>query len=192
MSTMINNPQEHEPKKKIGDASKLLRKSGKLAIVVRYMQLSDLMEVSRIEKDVYGFVKHWRYDDLFWGLNEPGIHCLVATPRWDKNEILGYVIYRSKWASRENPHFDTEIQNITVIPKMQRNGIGLNLLAEVAYGCTMIKSITAEVSEYSTKTQLFFKSCGFECVQVVKGAYSYETRDGETKVFDAYRFGIGV
>jgi len=185
MSTMINNPQEV---KKIGDSSKLHRKSGKLAITIRPMILSDLIEIARIEKRMYAAVKHWRYDDLFWGLSEPFIKSFVACPNWDKNEILGYAICRVKHGVESSV---AEIMNITVVEKMQRNGIGLNLIAAVSK-LPYVQTITAEVSEYSTKTQLFFKSCGFECVSVVKGAYSFETRDGETKVFDAYRFGIGV
>lgn len=183
MSTMINDPQAE---KTIGDPSKLLRKAGKLAITIRPMILSDLIEIARIEKAMYSAVKHWRYDDLFWGLSEPFIKSFVACPNWDKNEILGYAICKIN-----HDRSTAEVMNITVLNKMQRNGIGTNLIAGIA-ALPYVKKLLFSVSEYSTKTQLFCKSCGFDCVKVDKGAYSYETRDGETKVFDAYRFEMEV
>jgi ribosomal protein S18 acetylase RimI-like enzyme len=176
--------------KPIGDPTKLLRKSGRLAITIRPMRQQDLMEVSRIEKDVYSGVRHWRYDELFQALGEQSMKCLVATPKWDHNEILGYAICKNNYdPSRFFNSWIAEIQNITVVEKMQRNGIGLNLIAEIAK--THYK-LTAMVSEYAVKTQMFFRSCGFDCVKVEKEVYSFTTRSGETIVFDAYCFEMEV
>ena len=50
MSIRINNIMDGD---KTGDPSKLFRKSGKLAVVIRPMLHKDLMSVSRIEMEVY-------------------------------------------------------------------------------------------------------------------------------------------
>lgn len=190
--------QQSEFKKPIGDRQKLFAKCGKIKINIRRMLQKDLMEVARMEKEMFPAARHWKYDDLFAVIRTPGAGCFVATSKYDDDDILGYVIFNtSRDTSREGrrraPGDNTaEIKTICVAKNRQQQGVGLNMLAEIVRN---YKRVLAVVGEYSLKTQKFFKACGFECVKIEKEKYRYQAQGAggngsEWKVFDGYRFEI--
>lgn len=93
--------------------------------------------------------------------------------------ICGYVLYNLR-------EYSIEILNLAVAPCVKRQQIGSKMIKRLIDKLSeqRRRAIVVNVRESSVAAQLFFKHCGFRCVQVIRKAY---TECGEDAYVMRYR-----
>lgn len=133
---------------------------------------SDRLEVMRLE------IQH----EYPWTEKEFISHCGIS-PCWkhiivrDHTEkLLGYLITKGEYTNRY-------IMNIMVEAEYRLKGVGHRMIrAAIEKGRKhRVKNLMVEVRETNLDAQCFFRSCGFQCVNTIKGYY--EDCDEDCYVF---------
>jgi ribosomal-protein-alanine N-acetyltransferase len=140
-----------------------------VSVYIRCMTCRDIPEIIVIEKRSFEFP--WSKEDFFLCLQQQNIYGMVAE-YCDK--IVGFVIYQ---LSNEKIH----ILNFAVVVEMRRQGVGTQIVAKLMRALTRKRNrIIVEVRERNLAAQLFFKSCGFKAVTILRNFYK------EAPAEDAY------
>ena len=146
-------------------------------IVVRQADSDLVPEMVAVEKAIYGFAP-WDKEAFNMELRHKRRLYLVAQDR-ENGEVLAFA-----GLSVNDYEQDSHITNIGVLPDMQRQGIGsqlLNILMIVSQECNM-KSITLEVRRSNRDAQRLYERLGFKKIRlrthyyVDNGEDAYEMR----------------
>lgn len=137
------------------------RKNDSTSIVVRWMIRRDLPAVLDIEQKCFEFP--WQEEDFLVALRQRNVIGMVA----ERNErITGFMIY-------ERHKKRLHLLSMAVHPSHSRQGIGSTLIQKlVSKLSTLNRSfVQLEVRETNLRAQLFFKSMGFQAVEVLREFY---------------------
>lgn len=122
----------------------------------------------------HSFEWPWGEDDFRHTTNSQTVTCLVAE---HDCEVVGYVVFERM----ESAIF---VSNLAVHAKYRHSGFGTQLMDAVKDRVrNRIKRVIADVSEYSDPSQLFLRSQGFICTEIL-----YDYFDEDIPPQDAYRF----
>lgn len=134
--------------------------------IIRKMNLDDLQEVERIEKE--SFKEPWPYEALYNELMKSDFTLAYVVEVEGKVVGYSFVHFMDPYA---------HLINIAIDKNFQRKGLAKALLNEIInYSLANgLKSIVLEVRVGNTKAQNLYKSFGFKVIRVEKKYY----RDGE-------------
>ena len=140
-------------------------------IQIRWMIRRDLAEVMDIERN--SFPIPWTDEEFISALKERNCIGMVAD---DGDRIRGFMVYE---LLKEELH----VLNFAVAPWARKRGFGTAMVNKLLGKLSQQKRhrITLEVRETNLKAHLFFRACGFEATEVIRGHY-------EDTAEDAYRF----
>lgn len=134
---------------------------------VRWMIRRDMQEVLAIEQESFEFP---------W-FEEEFVHCLrqkntIGMITENDTSILGFMIYEL--------HKDNlELLNFAVCKSHRRTGIGKTMINKLISKLNNQKriKIKASIREKNLDAQLFFKSQGFLCTEILKNQYDDSPED---------------
>jgi len=122
----------------------------------------------------HSFEWPWSEDDFRRMATSQSVTCLVAE---HDCEVVGYVVFERM----TNAIF---VSNLAVHAKYRHSGYGTQLLDAVKDRVrNKVKLLIADVSEYSDPSQLFLRSQGFICTEILHGYF-----DDDIPPQAAYRF----
>lgn len=134
---------------------------------IRWMIRRDMEEVLEIENLCFEFP--WSEEDFIRCLRQRNIMGLAAEvgPR-----IAGFMLY-------EIHRSRLKLLTISVLPAMQRRGIGRELTGKLKKGLLPDRrtQIVTDVRETNLDAQLFFRAMGFRAVDVLRDFYEDTTED---------------
>jgi [ribosomal protein S18]-alanine N-acetyltransferase len=146
---------------------------------VRWMIKRDMPEVLAIE--THCFTEPWTECDFANCLRSRSVIGMVAEldERPEGDSIVGYMIYDM----RKN---DLHLLNIAVHPGLRRQIIGASMVQKLFAKLSRERRrrITAEVRESNYAAQLFFKSLGFFCTEVIRDCYDDSEESGYRFQYD--------
>lgn len=139
---------------------------------IRWMIRRDMDEVVDMEASVYEFP--WSENDFINCLRQRNCIGMVYEK---SNYVLGYMIYE---LHKSRLH----VLNFTVHPGYQRRGIGSAMVKKLFGKISKERRnrIQLEVRETNLDAQLFFKSHGFEAINVLQDYYQDTTEDAYVMV----------
>lgn len=134
---------------------------------VRWMIRRDMPEVLDIERKSFEFP--WSEDDFVRCLRQR--NCIGLVAEHDEH-VVGYVIY-------ELHKTRIHLVSFAVCPEHRRRGIGRQMVDKLTGKLTLRhrSRIDLEVRETNTGAQLFFRSCGFRAVSVLRDHYDDTPED---------------
>lgn len=143
-----------------------LHKNG-LGVHVRWMIRRDMPEVLAIEHEAFEFP--WSDEDFTRCLRQRNCIGMVAEMA---DSVVAFMIYE---LHRTRLH----VLNFSVSRQHRRLGIGSVLIDKLAGKLSPERRsrILLEVRETNLPAQLFFRSCGFRAISVVKDFYQDTTED---------------
>lgn len=132
-----------------------------LAVQIRWMIRRDMPEVVWIEHMSHEFP--WCEDDFVRCLRQRNCIGMVAE---SEERILGFLVY-------ELLDDKLHILNMAVHPAYRRRGVGRQLVNRIIAKLSHHRRnrITLGVRETNLGAQLFFRSCGFRAVKVLRAHY---------------------
>lgn len=135
-----------------------------------WMVSSDMPSVLKIESEAFG--DSWSKEDFVQVL--VGDNCIGMVVE-SKDKVVGYMIYVLHKCK-------IYLMNFAVANTHRRTGIATRMVNELKSKLSQRRRtfITLEVVEANLPAQLFFRSCGFEAISVLKNHY------GERDSRDAY------
>lgn len=138
-------------------------------INVKYMQLSDIDEICKIEAAAYG-EHHWSRDSFVIELNNNLAKYYVA--RDENGELLGYL---GAWVIIDEAHITT----LAVAPEHTRKGVAFVLMNCLIADCykNMVKYITLEVRVSNEPAISLYNKFGFKSLGARKGYYQDNGED---------------
>lgn len=144
-------------------------------LYVQPMMYRHIPDVARIAFD--SFTSPWPIQALEHGVDGAYMQSFVA---WYRGELAAYAI-------TEVSDYSKQITNLAVAPRMRRKHIGTQLVNRLIdkLGTKPFMSLMVEVPEPNLSAQLFFKSCGFECISTLNNHF---TNGDDAYVFQ-YRVG---
>lgn len=142
-----------------------------VSATVRLIRAADVDAVLSIEKRSFDYP--WTPADFIDCLKRKPVVGYVATIN---GQTVGYVIYQIVSGGMV-------ILNLAVDPDFRRQSVGTQLVEEVQQKLTprSRKFVSATCSEANLKAQLFLRSKGFTCVEIVR-------TDNQTGLGDGYHF----
>jgi ribosomal-protein-alanine N-acetyltransferase len=145
---------------------------GHIEAHIRWLTRADMPEVMRIEQA--SFDDPWSKKEFDEILRDRDIVAQAAASRRFGN-VLGYSVYRL--AKRQ-----FEIINLAIAPEDRRYDVATQLVANLTGRLDRDRRhrVIANVRETNLGAQLFFRSCGFRAVEVLRNHFD----NGES----AYRF----
>lgn len=139
---------------------------------IRWMIRRDMPQVLAIEQ--LGFRWPWTEETFIGELKNRNTIGMVAE---HDDDVVGYMVY-------ELNNTFLELINFAAHPFAQRRGVGRAMVAKLAEKIIWRRErVVIYIDEGNCDGQLFFRACGFECVDIARGYYLAD--DGE---HDAYRF----
>ncbi len=128
---------------------------------IRWMIRCDMDEVLTIERDC--FTDPWSESDFVNCLRQRNTVGMVAE---HDEKVVGYMVY-------ELNKNDLHLLNIAVHPGMRRQIIGAAMVQKLITKLSQQRRrrIICEVRESNLLAQLFFKSLGFVCVELLREFY---------------------
>ena len=138
-------------------------------INVKYMQLSDIDDICKVEADAYG-EHHWSRDSFVVELNNNLAKYYVA--RNEKGELLGYL---GAWIIIDEAHITT----LAVAPEHTRKGVAFSLMNCFISDCykNMVKYITLEVRVSNEPAISLYSKFAFKSLGTRKGYYQDNGED---------------
>jgi len=129
---------------------------------IRPFGFDDLDAIVTIEQ--LNFFDPWTRSEFLWTSNQINQHIRVAYE--PSGKIAGYMVCEIKRHSYI-------VHSVSVCPSRQRWGVGSSLLRQLidTHSNQTRRRITAKVREGNLAGQLFFRSHGFKCVNVLRGVY---------------------
>jgi len=143
------------------------------AVIVRWMIRRHLPQVLEIEQSSFEFP--WSEDEYRSHLTQRNCIGMVAEIG---DEVVGAMVY-------ELHKTRLRVTNFVVSPSHRRRGIGTEMVAKLVQKMSQQRreEIVLDVRETNLAAQLFFRSQGFQCIDVIQGMYE-ETSE------DAYRMSL--
>lgn len=142
-----------------------------MKIQVRWLIRRDLQEVVNIEWQC--FENYWTEEDFLAALRQRNCIGMVAVDLDSKEQpILGYMLY-------ELHKSRLDVLNFAVHPEWQRHGVGTAMVARLKDKLSQQrrKRIKLETRESNLRSQLFWKSQEFECIDVLRQHYDDTDED---------------
>ncbi len=142
----------------------------------RWMIRKDMEEILEIENCCFRYP--WAESDFLRILRQRNG---IGTVTTDGTSVLGYTIYEL-FPGRIDLH------NLAVIPRMQGKGVGRFIIDKMKRKITeqRRRRLIADVAEFNTDAQLFFRRMGFYAVEII------EDRFENPSDIAAYRFVYNV
>lgn len=138
-------------------------------INIKYMQLSDLDEICKVEAEAYGN-HHWSRDAFINEYENNLAKYYIA--RNNDNNLLGYL---GAWMIIDEAHITT----LAVSPNFKRKKVAQTLMNCFIEDCykNMVKYITLEVRVSNEPAISLYKKFGFNSLGVRKGYYQDNNED---------------
>ena len=138
-----------------------------LGVHIRWMIRRDMKVVLEIENDVSRYP--WVEDDFIRCLRQRNCIGMVAE---SDEQVVGYMIYE---LHKDRLH----VLAFAVRRDCQRQGVGRSMVAKLVTKLSdqRRKRIEIEVRESNLDAQLFFRSCGFSAVDVLRDYYEEQNED---------------
>lgn len=135
---------------------------------VRWMIRGDMVGVLRIESE--SFDRPWT-EQVFLDLLRQR-NCIGEVAERD-GEIVGFQIYELRKG-------EIELLNLAVCPRHRNQGVGSSMVRKRIDKCESQRRdiIEVMVRESNLAGQMFFKSQGFRCVEILHDAYDDVIEDG--------------
>jgi ribosomal-protein-alanine N-acetyltransferase len=136
---------------------------------VRWMIRRDMPEVLVIEAASFEFP--WLEDDFIRCLRQRNCIGMVAEQA-ENNRIRGFMIY-------ELNKNRIQILNFAVDPETRQRKIGTQMVQKLIEKLSIQRRsrILIEVRETNLTAQLFFRSCGFRAIYILRGYYEETPED---------------
>ena len=147
-----------------------------IRVHIRWMVRRDLPEVLQIERESFEFP--WtKYE--FLGYCHPKRNRTYMVAEYN-DTIVGFIVY-------ELNKTKIKLINLAVDPRFRRLGVATQMVAKLIgkLNYQNRKRITFEIRETNLGAQLFFKTIGFQVIQILKN-YHYEME--EDAYLMQYRF----
>lgn len=137
-------------------------------VVVRKMKLTDLNEVTAIERAIFSMP--WTYDSFASALEVEGSNYLVVES--PEGKVVGYCGYYSSFD-------EAEITNVAVSPDARRKGYGSCMLEELLKQARTdrIARVILEVRFFNESAISLYKKMGFKEIGIRKGFYEKPRED---------------
>jgi [ribosomal protein S18]-alanine N-acetyltransferase len=131
------------------------------AVQIRWMIRRDMPEVLDIEQQSFEFA--WTEEDFLCCLRQRNCIGMVAE---HQDRIVGFMIY-------ELLKTQLHVLNFAVAPWARRQGVGQQLVEKLVHKLTQQRrhEIRLEVRETNLAAQLFFRSHGFQAINVLRNYY---------------------
>ena len=138
-----------------------------LRVHVRWMIRRDMAEVLEIERESFEFP--WSEEDFVRCLR--GRNCIGMVAEY-QGRVVGFMIY-------ELHKTRLHVLNFAVSKASHRCGIGLQMVGKLVGKLSTQRRtrIQLEVRETNLAAQLFFRSCGFRAITVMRDYYDDTTED---------------
>ena len=138
-----------------------------LRVHIRWMIRRDMAEVLEIENESYE--SPWREDDFIHFLRQRNVIGMVAE---HSERVVGFDLYE---VHKHRLH----LLNIAVASDMLHRGVGTQMIEHLARKLSADKRnrLTLEVRETNLPAQLFYRSCGFKAVGLIRGYYEESPED---------------
>lgn len=149
-------------------------------IQMRWVIRRDVPEILAIETDSFEF--SWSEEDFLRCLRQRNCIGLVAetlSADGQGGNIVGYVMYE---LLKDQIH----VHNFAVDRKHRRQGIGRKMLSKLVSKLTSHRrhKISLDTRESNLPAQLFFSSCGFMAISVLRSHYGDTDEDAYHFVYD--------
>ena len=137
-----------------------------IRVHIRWMVRRDLPEVLKIENESFEFP--WTKDDFLGKPHQR--NCIYMVAEYNEN-IVGFIVY-------ELNKNKIKLINLAVDPRFRRLGVGTQMVAKLIgkLNYQNRKRITFEIRETNLGAQLFFRTIGFQVIQILKN-YHYEMEE---------------
>jgi ribosomal-protein-alanine N-acetyltransferase len=144
-----------------------------LKVHIRWMIRRDLAEVQAIENESFEFA--WQEDDFLRCLRQRNCIGMVAEC---EGRVVGYMLY-------ELHKTRLHVLNFAVSSAVRRRGVGRQMVAKLVGKLSPERRtrVALEVRETNLPAQVFFRSCGFRAVSVVRGYYADSPEDAYVMQF---------
>ena len=138
-------------------------------INIKYMQLSDLNEICKVEAEAYG-AHHWSRDAFINEYENNLAKYYIA--RDNNGTLMGYL---GAWTIIDEAHITT----LAVSPDFKRKKVAQTLMSCFIEDCykNMVKYITLEVRVSNEPAISLYKKFGFNSLGVRKGYYQDNNED---------------
>lgn len=134
--------------------------------IIRKMKTDDVTDVAKIEADT--FTEPWSEQSFIAELKNPQATILVCEA---DGELAGFADMREICG-------ECYINNIAVVPKYRRNGIGRSLMEALHNACSeAAEFITLEVRQSNTAAISLYRLLGYTQVGVRKDFYRQPTEN---------------
>lgn len=136
-------------------------------VCVRWMIRRDMDEVTAIDAAVFDFP--WIEEDFVRQLRERTVIGMIAD---DGQDVAGFMLY-------ELHKTRLHLLRMAVDPRRQRQGVGRTMIAKMQSKLSPDRRlrISTNVREGNLAGQLFFRSCGFKAVAVVRSHFGDSGED---------------
>ncbi len=134
---------------------------------IRWMIRRDMPEVLAIEAGSFEFA--WSEEDFIRCLRQR--NCIGMVAEYD-DRVVGFMIY-------ELNKTRIQVLNFAVHPAFRRRGVGQQMVSKLVgkLSAQRRSRITLEVRETNLPAQLFFRTCGFRAVSVLRNFYEDTPED---------------
>jgi ribosomal-protein-alanine N-acetyltransferase len=138
-----------------------------LRVHVRWMIRRDMAEVLEIENESFEFP--WSEEDFIRCLR--GRNCIGMVAEY-QGRVVGFMIY-------ELHKTRLHVMNFAVAKAHRRGGIGLQMVGKLVGKLSTQRRtrIQLEVRETNLAAQIFFRSCGFRAISVLRDFYDDTVED---------------
>ena len=144
-----------------------LRPYSEQKVHIRWLIRRDMPEILAIERESFEFP--WSEDDFTRCLRQR--NCIGMAAEYD-DQIVGFMIYEL-YKTR------LHLLNFAVAEPFRRQGVGGQMVEKLVGKLSMQRRtrIMLEVRETNLAAQLFFRSCGFRAVNVLRSYYDDSPED---------------
>ncbi len=134
---------------------------------IRWMIRRDMPEVLEIEQSSFEYP--WSEEDFIRCLRQR--NCIGMVAEYDER-VVGFMIY-------ELHKNQLHVLNFSVRPDARRRSVGNQMVQKLVGKLSQQRRnrVVLEVRETNLAAQLFFKTCGFKAVSVLRDYYDDATED---------------
>lgn len=142
-------------------------KQQEVCVHIRWMIRRDMPEVLAIENRSFEFP--WSDEDFIRCLRQR--NCIGMVAEYDER-VVGFMIYE---LHKNRLH----VLNFAVRPEFRRRGVGTAMLRKLTGKLSEQRRnrILLEIRETNLDAQLFFRSCGFRAISVLREYYDDSPED---------------
>jgi len=149
-------------------------------ITIRWMIRSDFSDVIILANSEYP--DYWNFERLQVFLRHRNTIGLVVEHNF---KLIGYAIYILGKS-------ELTISNLVVDKNVRRQGVGTLVIDALKSKLSRRKTLKVIIDERRLSTQLFFKSCGFKAIGILRGSITGFDQDGYMMEFSKESKSPGV